>query len=319
MELKRPVQTGTTSRMGNDLQHEAAMRVQARLDADEALRRKLAKEKAIRSGLSVAAMLLALGGGFWAWRSGLLDSSLDKQPQPAPQTAAAPAAPVTTPAAPAVKPLPAAKTAPAAPVENLHAQALARFAGASFDYWKNAVAADKPGKDQARTFTGLVPAAAGGFTLLEIEMGGGRPLTVRRIGSDNAVAELPRSEFAKLIAKTPYLVVREGRAYFCSAGESSGAGFHKVPAKGAAFDPARAELGALADCLKTAKVQAPKAKYKVTLVIEKLKKELPVATVGYGETVPRTAFEKAARTLLDDAGMCETFLAAGKVRVAAAK
>ena len=43
MQLKRADAAGRPSQMGEDLRHEAAMRVQARMDAEEALRQKVAK------------------------------------------------------------------------------------------------------------------------------------------------------------------------------------------------------------------------------------------------------------------------------------
>lgn len=340
MQLRHPTQPGAASQSGDDLQHAAAMRVQARIDAAERKQASRESAKAFKNFFSIVLMLGVLVLGFWAWKSGLLDSALEKKSEEQKQQLgdlyeAAPAkgsASAGDSAAEGVKGTGAqildrvkkvvqdvasaggsgaAKPASAAAVA-------ARFEGATVDYWKNAVAEDKPGKDRSLLFTGLVPKEGGSFDLLEIEMGGGR-FAVKRVGAAGQAEEIDRAGFNKLIAKTPYLVVREGRAYYCSAGQGSKPDFYKVPAKGGALNPSRDEFGALAGCLAAVKTKTPAFKYKVTLVLEKLKKELEVATVGYGEEIPRAAFEKAARTLLDDAEMCETFLAAGKVRIQSVK
>ena len=333
MELRRPIPTGANSAVENELQHEAAMRVQARLDAEEALRKRVARAKSIRTALSVIVMLGALGVVVWAWRSGLLDSALDHRPaagkgpeaapasEDMPRVAAprvveeAPVVPAEPVAEPVAKPSVPAKKPAASPA---HAAALAKFAGASFDYWKNAVPEDKPGKDGVRAYTGLVPDGAGGFTLLEIEMGGGRPFSATRLSASGA-EPIDKAAFNGLIARTPYLVVREGRCYFCSAGQAEKPVAIKVPPKGGAFNPSVAEFGALVDCMAQAGVKAPATRYGVSLVLEKLKREIPVATVGYGDEIPRATFEQAVRRLVDDADTCETMLAAGKVVVKAVK
>ena len=334
MELKRPVPTGTTSEMANALQHEAAMRVQARMDAEEALKRRMAKGKALRSGFSMVAMVLVLGGGVWAWRSGLLDSSLDKQPEApqapvaevVPQSAAAKKAAVQPAAEPApvagkaaVKKVPAPAVVPAQPVpvadSKLHAATLAKFAGATVAYWKNAVAEDRPGKDRKLAFTGFVP-KDGGYDLLEIEMGDG--FAVERVTKAGVREPLDRKAFDALTAQTPYLVVREGRAYYCSAGQKKAPESFPLPEAGA-FNPSREEFGLLMRHLDMLQTKKPGMRYDVSLVIENLRKEVPVATVGHGESVARLSFEQAVRKLVPDADLVKTFLAAAKVRVKPAK
>lgn len=320
--------------MGEDLRHEAAMRVQARMDAEEALRQKVAKGKAVRSGLSALTMALVLGGGIWAWRSGLLDSSLDKQPE-APQAPVAQAVIPPDAVPPVAKPAPIAeksgagkstvKRAPTpivvptqlAPVADpkLHAATLAKFAGATVDYWKNAVSEDRPGKGRKLAFTGFVP-KDGGYDLLEIEMGGG--FAVERVTKAGVREPLNRKAFDDLTAQTPYLVVREGRAYYCSAGQKKAPESFPLPETGA-FNPSREEFGLLMHHLDMLRTKKPGMRYNVSLVIENLRKEVPVATVGHGESVARLSFEQAVRKLVPDADLVKTILAAAKVRVKPAK
>lgn len=333
MELRRPV----SQPVSNEAQHAAAMRIQARIEAEEQQRRRAQSAKAFASFLRLVVMLGVVLLGLWAWKSGLLDSVLDREQQGANADLFTDAQ-TSDPAANAdeAKGVSAVLDKAARSVQDIKdsvakalgktstpiassPKAVDRFAGAKLDYWKNAADEDRPGKDRPLTFAGLVPDGAGGYVELELEMGGGKPFAARKITGTGDAVDIDKVAFNKLIADTPYLVAREGRAYFCSPGKGTKPDFYKVPAKDGAFDPSREEFGALAACLVAAKIPAPAFKYEVRLVLEKLQKELVVATVGYGESVPRAAFETAARTLIDDAETCATLLAAGKVRVEAAK
>ena len=73
MELKKAKLTGTTSESGNNLQHEAAMRVEARWLADEKKRRHARLMGRLRTFFF---LLLVAGSGFYVWRAGMLDSIL---------------------------------------------------------------------------------------------------------------------------------------------------------------------------------------------------------------------------------------------------
>lgn len=272
--------------------------------------------------------------GLWLWRSGFLDSALDRKTGPkgdvgdlfdAPgKPADAEPSSVVDSVVQSVKD---AKDTVMGKIRQTEPQKKAEetsglyapFEGASLDYWKNAVAEDRPGKDRRLSFTGLVPDGRGGATLLGLEMGGGQPLAVRVLGPDGSYVPADKSAFNKLIAQTPYVVAREGRAYFCSAGQAKTTDSFPVPPKGGAFNPSREEFGALLDCLALAKIRPPSTMYRVTLVLEKLKKEIPVATIGFGLKVSREVFEGAVRSLVDDVDMIETLLKTGRVRYAADK
>lgn len=337
MKLTKPRPTGTTSAAADDLMHEAAMRIQSRFDADEGKRRRAERVRTAKSVLAGLFFLVIAGGAFMAWQSGMLDAWIGGRTKPEPQNnlsdlfgpdgVAAPVesepAPIEESAKPSLlgtvaKSVLGQKDEAVNLVDrNMSArtQAEKEFLGASVDYWKNAVAADKPGKTQRLAFTGLVPDGQGGHELLELRMGGGEPFAIQRLTAVRGAEEIDKAAFNKLIAQTPYLVVREGRAYFCSAGQAEQKTSFAVPADGKAFDPSREEFGALADCLDAVKAKRPAFRYQVSLVIEKFAKTLPVATVGYGESVPRSAFEQAAESLIADKDMVRTLLAAAKVKV----
>lgn len=329
MPLTSPRPTGATSNAdaAESLQHMAAMRVQARLDAEERLRRHAANVQRLKTFLAFVFFLAVAGGGYWAWSTGRLDTWLGREP-PASSQLSAP----DQPSAENQKPLRDGRPSKssrspevAAPVRTLEenarafAETEALFSGATVDYWKNALPADRAGKGKpALLFTALIPDVEVGYRLLSIQMGGKGGLVAGEISPSRGLIELSRKDFDKLVAKTPYLVLREKRAYFCSPG--NGSLVEKplpLPDKGAAFDPAKAEFGALYDCLAKVKVQSPKFRYEVLLNLENLKKRVPVATVAFGETVPHGSFEKAARGLVDDADTVKILLSTGSVVVKA--
>ena len=66
MELKRPRQTGTTSRVGDCLQHEAALNVQARIDAEARRRRQRERAQFLRFLMRGLLVVVLVGGGSWA-------------------------------------------------------------------------------------------------------------------------------------------------------------------------------------------------------------------------------------------------------------
>lgn len=326
MELRRPTPTGSTTEASEEMLHEAALRVQARLDAEDRLRRRVARAKRVAAVAKVLLLLLVLGLLAWLWQGGYLKSIRERMadmgtpsdPAPAPAaTKDVRPVPATTVAAtmPKTAPAPAAKRVD--PAE--YASLLAGFAGAATDYWKNARPDDLPGKDARRDFTGLVPDGKGGFALLRLEMGGGQPFSARVVGPNGNGRTIDKATFDGMVARTPYLVARAGRAYFCSPGKVKAPESYPVPPKDGAFNPAREEFGALMNCLTQVKARPPAAMYRVSVLLEKLKKEIPVATVGYGATVSRSVFEGAVRSLVDDADAVQMLLKSGKVRFSAAK
>ncbi len=320
MELKRPRQTGTTSRTGDRLQHEAALNVQARIDAEARRRRQRERAQFLRFLTRGLLVLVLVGGGAWAWRMGWFDKYLGEDEVAGRDAAATGASQRVATAggedhasAPDGDGTAAGTAAEEGEVGILRA-AEAKFAGATLGYWKNAVAEDRPVKGRPPlVFTGLVPDGKGDRMLFELTHVWGKPLTARRLAEGGGAQILSKAEFEKLVGAMPYLVVREGRAYFCSNAKERTV--YPVPRRGTSFNPSRNEYGALFDLLPKLKVQPPTGGYEVVLLLDKFKKDLPIATVRFGEEIPRSVFERAARTLADDAGVCETILSHGKVRV----
>lgn len=313
MELKRPRQTGTTSRVGDCLQHEAALNVQARIDAEVRRRRQRERAQFLRFLMRGLLVVVLVGGGSWAWQKGWFDKYLgedEREFEPVGDEAAADVSSSENRNASASV---GEGTESEGAVDALRA-AEAKFAGATLGYWKNAAVEDRPVKGRPPlVFTGLVPDGKGGRMLFELTRVWGKPLTARRLAEGGGAQILSKAAFEKLVGAMPYLVVREGRAYFCSNAKERTA--YPVPRRGTSFNPARNEYGALFDLLPDLKIRPPVGGYEVVLCLDRFKKDLPIATVRFGEEIPRSAFERAVRTLVDDAGACETILAHGKVRV----
>ena len=306
MELKKARLSGTTSESGLGLQHEAAMRVEARYLAEERRRRHLQRMERLKVFLLFLLFLAAaLGGGYYAWRKGFLGEPLarfgifheQQVDTPASSTVDVPTsenavAPVREVASAAVEKI----------AENIDAynEAVGQFAGVSIAYWKDALPGDRPKKgDPDMDYTALVPDAQGGFNVLKIRLSGDNSMKIRRITQTREV-DVPRAEFNKMIEATPFLVMRAGRAYYCSAGKPVRRTGFSVPKKGEDFNPSRLEFGPLYDLVPKSKIAKPAFKYDVFLDHKQFRKKLPVATVGFGEAVPHERFAAAARAAVDD-------------------
>lgn len=320
MELRRARPTGTTSEAGNVLQHEVAMRVQARIDAEFRRKRRVEMIQKLKLLLALAFVAAVAGAGWWAWKNGKLDKYLEQagiSQAERIEAAEKPSESTFTPSASTSSTRKEPEEVVVAKIEanvDAYNAAEAQFSGATVDYWKNAVAEDRPSKGKPPlVFTGLVPEGADGHLLFELTLASGKPLEVKRISAGRGAVSLSKADFEKIVSKTPYLVVRGGRAYFCS--NVKGKDSFPVPKVGESFNPSKEEYGALFSRMSTLKLKRPTGRYEVTLSIERFRKVLPIGIVGFGEGIGRTAFEQAVRTLVDDVEVCETLLAAGKVNV----
>ncbi len=325
MELKKAKLSGTTSESGLGLQHEAAMRVEARYQAEEQRRRHRLRVERVKVLLLFLVFLgAAMGGGYYAWRKGFLGEPLARfgifheQKVDAPASSA-----IDVPTAEnAVSPVHVAASVEVEKIaENIDAynEAVGKFAGVSIAYWKDALPGDRPKKgDPDMDYTALVPDAQGGFNVLKIRLSGDNSMKIRRITQIREV-DVPRAEFNKMTEGTPFLVARAGRAYYCSAGKPVRRTGFAVPKKGEDFNPSRLELGPLYDLVPKSKIAKPAFKYDVFLDHKQFKKKLPVATVGFGEAVPHERFEAAARAAVDDDTVVAVLLDTCKVVFSPAK
>ena len=314
MELKKARPTGTTSASGNSLQHEAAMRVEERYRAEERRRRHAQMVKSIKNSFLMFLFLFIVGGGIYAWRTGMLDAArpalgLGGDGKGSESGGNADAEGTNAPADSQTADLVVKRIE-----EHIDAfnETTARFEGATLAYWKDAIPEDKPAaKGPPLAYTALVPDAKGGRVFLDVRLAGDNSMKIRQLKRTRESAEISQAEFDKMIETTPFLVLREHRAYYCSAKKPFQKTGLPVPAKGKPFNPSRQEFGALYDQVLAAKLAPPAFKYDVFLIHPTLKK-IAVATVGFGEEVTREHFEAAIQAL-GDKKLIDAYLKNGKM------
>lgn len=325
MELKKAKLSGTTSESGLGLQHEAAMRVEARYMEEEKRRRHLLLMERLKVFLCFLIFLAGvLGGGYYAWRKGFLGEPLARFGifhQREVGGSAPAAAEGTTVEESTATGHEEANEAVEEIAKSIDAynEAVAKFAGVSIAYWKDALPADKPKKnDPPMDYTALVPNSNGGVSVLKIKLSGDNSMKIQRVTQTRGVA-VPRVEFNKMIESTPFLVMREGRAYYCPSGKPVRRTGYVIPRKGKGFNPSRLEFGLLYDLVAKCKIAKPAFKYDVFLNHGRIKQKIHVATVGFGEEVSRERFEVAARTAVTDDKVFAALLDAGIVLFSPAK
>ena len=319
MELKKAQPTGTTSASGNSLQHEAAMRVEERYLAEEKRRRHAQMVKSIKNFFLLFLFLFIVGGGIYAWRTGMLDAARpalglggsDKDDKSR-ESADAEEANAPTDSQTAVQTVKRIE-------EHIDAfnETATRFKGVTVADWKDdANAEDKPTVNgPPLEYTALVPDDKGGCVFLELSLACDnskaiKPMKIRKITRTRGSVQVSIEEFNRMIGQKPFLVLREGRAYYCSAKPAQMKGL-PVPEKGKPFNPSRQEFRALYDQVFAAKLAPPPFKYDVFLNHPNLKR-IKVATVGFGEEVTREHFE-ASIQVIGDKKIIDTCLKNGKM------
>ena len=325
MELKKAKLSGTTTETGSGLQHEAAMRVEARYQAEERRRRHLLLMERLKMLLLLLVLLgAALAGGYYAWRKGLLGEPLARfgifrQQDVGTSVSSARGEPIAENADTPVSEEASAAVEVIAESIDAYNEEVGKFAGVSIAHWKDALPCDQPkrgGPDM--DYTALVPDAQGGFCVLKIRRSGDNSMKIRRVTHTREL-DVPRAEFDKMIETTPFLVMKDGRAYYSPAKKSVRRTGFDAPKKGEGFNPSRLEFGPLYDLVPKSKIAKPAFRYDVFLDHWRIKNKIPVATVGFGEEVPRERFEAAVRAQVDDDTVIATLLDNGKVGFSPAK
>lgn len=322
MELRKPRPTGSNSETANNLQHQAAMRITARFEAETRAVRRAAFMRSLKTFVSVVLLLVVAGGGYWAWKSGLLDAYIGTASETERKGTANVIERLTggrqekadTDSDVKVD----AQREVARIDENMAASRTlaASFEGASVDLWENAVPEDRPAKGKpALVFAGLVPDGKAGQVLLQVTIESGRPLQVKKLSPVHGLVEISKAEFDKLIASTPYLVAREQRAYLSTPAKKKRSLEFSIPGKNGSLDPSYEIFGSILPKIDALKMKRPAHRYEVSLELKNLKKSIPVAVVGLGETVSRNDFLVALQKELNDRETCEMLLSAGTAKV----
>ena len=203
MELKRPRLTGTTSRTGDSLQHEAALNVQARIDAEARRRRQRERAQFLRFLMRGLLVVVLVGGGSWAWQKGWFDKYLGEDEREFEPVGDEAAADVSSSEDRNESASVGVGRESEGALDALRA-AEAKFAGATLGYWKNAAVEDRPVKGRPPlVFTGLVPDGKGGRMLFELTRVWGKPLTARRLAEGGGAQILSKAAFEKLVGAMP--------------------------------------------------------------------------------------------------------------------
>ena len=335
MELKPPALTGTTSQTGNELQRQVAKQVTERWEAELRKKQRMAMIGRIKLLMSVLLLCGMAGGGIFLWRAGYMDGLLEmfagkdadgakdrgvdgpKDRNENDGTFESLLKASRRDRVQQARPAALDKDARERMLDAYSAFA-GGFKGVSVDYWRNAPENDRPGKSKSpMKFKCLVADEAGAPVFLELNTARGAPMKVRRISANAGAVEMTKQEFDRLVGRSPYLVARDGRAYFAASRKHSPAALYPVP-DAAGVNPSKIEFGSLYGLIEKMRIPAPKFRYDVQFVPKDGGKAIEIGEVGYGESLSRGDFaRKAARYLMLDAvddPVVEAFLKNGGVR-----
>ena len=163
---------------------------------------------------------------------------------------------------------------------------LRQFREARMDFWKNAPAEDRPGKvKEPLTFNCLVP-ETNSFAVLALLCKPDGPMVVQRLTSTADPIELPEADFKQLTAEAPFLVMREGRSYFCTPGKLSET-TNAVPAYGEFMNPSKETFGVLYDLVFKLRIKRPDFVWQVSFQPRDFETSIAICTARFGETVTR--------------------------------
>jgi hypothetical protein len=276
MTLKSPSPQNGQTQASNDLQREVADRVTKRWEEQNKKERRAARISSLKNWFAIFLLCVMGCGGFYVWKRGGLEQCL--------MDAKSVIATVSDKFGDQ-------KSKDTSQCDR-YADAVKSFGSAKIDYWKNAPASDKPEKSAVPLdFLCLIPDDKGNPLILELHTAPGAKMTVKRISASLGTVDFPVEKFNSLIKKSPYLVVRDGRAYFA---DSRKPGLQKelpFPEKGA-LNPAAIAFGALYDVMHKLKVGKPDFRYAIKFSGKGTDEVLDVATVGFGESVDRKLLEK---------------------------
>ncbi len=324
MEL-RPTQSGSASAETSQPQQEVVDRVTRR--HEDASHRKWQSRlfTVLQSIVYTGFLLVIMAGVFYAWQGGLLDDLIGGESSECPSAVGegvkriemhedlrgGDMANVNQVAEEKRVDLKGHKPDTYAEVEKL-------FRIAKVDYWKNALDEDKPIKGEGPfAFWCIAVGENEEPVFLELSIQFGAKMKVRRLSASAGMVNATEEEFAKWTARNPYLVMREGRAYFAAKKDRMPM-VCPAPAQGESLNPSELEFGALYVIFQKMHMQAPPFVYDVFFEV-KGDSTLRIATVRFGEKVSREAFVKKIESQygLDstDAMAVDAVLKVGRVKI----
>ena len=325
MQLRPPRLTSSASAGTSQLQQEVADSVTRRHE-DVSRRKWQGRLFAILQSIVYTGFLLVITvGGFYAWQCGLFDDLMDGRLY---ECSSAVGERVEGAGmredlrggdmADAKQGAEAKRVDIKERKSDAYAEVVKLFRTANIDYWKNARDEDKPIKGKGPLAFWCIAAGENEEPVfLELSIQVGAKMKVRRLSANVGMVDATEAEFAKLTDSNPYLVMREGRAYFATK-KSRMPMSCPAPAQGESLNPSELEFGALYAIFPKMQMQAPPFVYDVFFEV-KGDSTLKIASVRFGEKVYREAFVKKIESQygLDstDAMAVDAVLKVGRVKI----
>jgi hypothetical protein len=320
MLLRPPNAQESRAQSSNELQREVADRVTQRWEEKNRKEKRAARIASLKNYLSLCILCGILGGGFYAYKSGMLDTWLGRFESPAVSSAPTQTTQKEEFTVEKIAARPTERSIDKEQALDRYGEVVKSFGHVTIDYWKNAPDTDRPGKSvRPLVFYCLIPDSNGTPLILELHTASGAKMTAKRISASLGTVDFPIEEFNRLVKKSPYLIMREGRVYFA---ESRGNAFQKkysFPASGE-VNPSRDMFGSLYNAMFELKVTKPHFKYGVKFLCKGESRPIDVAMIGFGENVLRKKFEekiaeKYGLNVTSDAMAIDALIRTGLVKI----
>ncbi len=325
MPLRPPDTQGSKMQQANDLQREVADRITKRWEARREKELRTARIANFKNYLAILFLLGVAGGGFYAWKSGILEQWVSGcgPTEISPETEPVKSRQSTPPVSPQAENGKGTGNRPNGDKMQAidhYAKAVKAFSTVSIDYWKNAPESDRPAKaGNPMDYYCLIPDKRGNPLVLILHTAPGAKMSVERVSANAGIADFPVDEFNRLSKMSPYLIAREDRAYFAASRSFSKPDKFPLPADGK-VNPSKIFFGALYGVMADMKVAKPGFKYAVRFEGKGGTEPIDVAVVGFGESVSRKAFEekisqKFGLDISSDSMAIDAILRMGRVQI----
>ena len=326
MELRPPASVASTPTVNNNLQREAVERVTKRYENQEhSCKDRIVVACGIKTIIELILLLVLAGVIFYAWWRGIFDGGLNTRLDDELARLEEAGLPVPTESENKVSEVsPNEVSASGEEDGDDYFKVVRQFRKAEVDYWKNALNVDRVGKNAGSIKYWCLVVDEGNLpVILELSIAKGTKMNVRRLSASNGLVDSSVAEFERFTAKSPYLVMREGRAYFASKGKERLPVTVSAPQKGGALNPAQLEFGGLYAIFTELKMPPPRFAYDVLFEVKGGDPVLKVATVRFGEDVSYDQFFSKVAEHYDlsesEAMAIDAVLKMGKARIVPAE